>query len=116
MRLPTPAERPALRRFADAILAGVRNNEPDLTQRQLAVMLTIYLEPGPHTVRGLAAHLTISRTVISRALNRLAEYDFAHRKVDMRDRRSVFVQRTVRGAAYVRRISAALAGSQSDAN
>jgi DNA-binding MarR family transcriptional regulator len=57
---------------------------------------------GGHTVRGLAADLKVSKPAITRALDRLGELDFARRKVDPADRRSVLVQRTVKGAAFLR--------------
>jgi hypothetical protein len=42
-------------------LGQVRDEMPDLTTRQTAILLTIYLEPPPHTVRGLAAKLARTR-------------------------------------------------------
>ncbi len=43
----------------DTIIGTVRRDGPDLSARQLAVLLITYLEPGPHTVRGLAARLDV---------------------------------------------------------
>jgi DNA-binding MarR family transcriptional regulator len=60
------------------------------------------LEDGAHTVRGLAAELNVSKPAITRALDRLGELDLARRKVDPADRRSVLVQRTLKGAAFLR--------------
>ena len=37
-----------------ALIAYVRSGEPDLTNRQMALLMLVYLTPGPHTVRGLA--------------------------------------------------------------
>ena len=49
----------------DIALAMVRETKPegmaDFTHRQLAILLTVYLERPPHTVRGLAAKLNVSR-------------------------------------------------------
>lgn len=42
-------------------LEQVRGEMPDLTTRQAAILLTIYLEPPPHTVRGLAAKLNVTK-------------------------------------------------------
>ena len=86
----------------DTIVALVRRDGPDLSPRQLGVFLTVYLGEGPHTVRGLAASLNVSKPAITRALDRLGELDFARRKTDPQDRRSVLVQRTVKGAALLR--------------
>ncbi len=82
----------------------VAGDDDDLTQRQMAVLLTVYLIDGPHTVRGLAAELNVSKPAITRALDRLGELDLARRKVDPMDRRSVLVQRTLKGAAFLRRL------------
>lgn len=88
----------------DTVTAIVRGDGADLSARQLAVFLTCYLQDGPHTVRGLAQALNVSKPAITRALDRLGELDLARRKVDPLDRRSVLVQRTLRGAAYLREL------------
>lgn len=86
----------------ETIVALVRSDGPDLSARQLAVLLTVYLGEGPHTVRGLAADLNVSKPAITRALDRLGELDLARRKVDPADRRSVLVQRTTKGTNFLR--------------
>jgi DNA-binding MarR family transcriptional regulator len=86
----------------DTIVSLVRRDGPDLSARQLGVFLTCYLQDGAHTVRGLAAELNVSKPAITRALDRLGELDLARRKVDPMDRRSVLVQRTLKGAAFLR--------------
>ena len=88
----------------DTTVALVRRDGPDLSARQLGVFLSVYLSPGPHTVRGLAQNLNVSKPAITRALDRLGELDLARRKVDPMDRRSVLVQRTMAGAAFRRRL------------
>ena len=85
----------------DTVVTLVRRDGPDLSSRQLGVFLTVYLGPGPHTVRGLAQALNVSKPAITRALDRLGELDLARRKLDMMDRRSVLVQRTLKGAAFL---------------
>jgi DNA-binding MarR family transcriptional regulator len=86
----------------DTVVALVRRDGPDLSARQLGVFLTCYLQDGAHTVRGLAAQLNVSKPAITRALDRLGELDLARRKVDPMDRRSVLVQRTLKGSAFLR--------------
>ena len=86
----------------DTVVALVRRDGPDLSARQLGVFLTVYLTDGPHTVRGLAAELNVSKPAITRALDRLGELDLARRKVDPMDRRSVIVQQTLKGTAFLR--------------
>jgi DNA-binding MarR family transcriptional regulator len=90
----------------ETIVALVRSDGPDLSARQLAVLLTVYLGEGPHTVRGLAADLNVSKPAITRALDRLGELDLARRKVDPADRRSVLVQRTVKGTTFLQDLRA----------
>ena len=89
---------PALHR---TMLSLVRRECADLTARELAVLLSVYLGKGPHTVRGLAAKLNICKPAITRALDRLSELDLARRKVDPRDRRSVLVERTDIGWRFI---------------
>ena len=93
----------------DTIVSMVRRDGPDLSARQLGVFLTCYLQEGAHTVRGLAAELNVSKPAITRALDRLGELDLARRKVDPMDRRSILVQRTLKGAAYLRELRSIMA-------
>ncbi len=86
-------------------LAQVRDSAPDLTSRQFAILLTIYLDPPPHTVRGLAAHLGVSKPVITRALDTMGMMKFVSRHRDPRDRRNVVISRTVEGALYLERFA-----------
>jgi DNA-binding MarR family transcriptional regulator len=97
----------------DTIVALVRQDGPDLSARQFGVFLTCYLETDAQTVRGLAAALDVSKPVISRALDRLADFDLVRRKADPTDRRSVLVQRTPAGNTYFRDIRGILRDASS---
>ncbi|MGB0681453.1 MAG: MarR family transcriptional regulator [Magnetovibrionaceae bacterium] len=81
---------------------SVRRDAPDLSARQMALLLTVYLSPPPHTVRGLADQLNVSKPAITRALDRLSELELIRRKADENDRRSVLIQRTVKGSVFLR--------------
>src|ERR1700681_4156138 len=85
-----------------AIVELVRRDGPDLSARQLGVFLTCCMETEAQTVRGLAAKLGVSKPAITRALDRLSEFDLVRRKTDPLDRRSVLVQRTATGMAFLR--------------
>jgi len=87
----------------------VRSDGPDLSARQLAIVLTVYLTPPPHTVRGLAALLGISKPAVTRALDRLGMLGLARRRRDETDRRSVLVQRTVKGSVFLSEFADAVA-------
>jgi DNA-binding MarR family transcriptional regulator len=98
----------------DTIVALVRREGVDLSARQLGVFLTCYLNDDAHTVRGLASELNVSKPAITRALDRLSDLDLARRKVDPSDRRSVLVQRTTKGSAFLREIRSVMTEVTSD--
>jgi DNA-binding MarR family transcriptional regulator len=85
----------------------------DLTLRQLVILLTVYLEPPPHTVRGLARKLGVTKPVVSRALDTMGKHKLLARRRDLVDRRNVLVQRTLAGALYVERLAQAISGHAS---
>jgi DNA-binding MarR family transcriptional regulator len=107
MAIPLRASQ-ALRLWQLVALSEVRDSAPDLTLRQVAILLTIYLDPPPHTVRGLAATLKVTKPVITRALDTMGALKFVSRHRDERDRRNVLVRRTVAGALYVERLGDAI--------
>ncbi|MBA5725137.1 MULTISPECIES: MarR family transcriptional regulator [Bombella] len=108
------ADNRMLQLLRDTIVSTVRGEGPDLSARQLAVFLSCYLEDGAHTVRGLAQSLNVSKPAITRALDRLSELDLARRKVDPLDRRSVLVQRTLKGSAYLRGLRSVMEEASGD--
>ena len=91
----------ALRLLRDFSLWLVTDASPDLSTRQFAILLTIYLDPPPHTVRGLAAKLLVTKPVITRVLDSMGKLDLVTRRRDEVDRRNVVIGRTVKGALYV---------------
>nr|WP_283949903.1 MarR family transcriptional regulator [Limobrevibacterium gyesilva] len=94
----------------------VRRDVPELTARQLGVLLTCYVDDGDHTVRGLAAELNVRRPAITRALDRLGELDLIRRAPDPADRRSVLVKRTRTGAAFFRDLQHVAAAAATSAS
>lgn len=99
----------ALTLWHDVHLDLVHDDEPDLSARQLTILLTVYLEAPPHTVRGLAAKLNVSKPVITRALDAMGRQELVSRRRDQGDRRNVLVQRTVKGALYLERLADTIA-------
>ena len=83
------------------LIAYVQSNRPDLTNRQLALLFLVYLTQGPHTVRGLAARLKVSKPVITRALNTLGAFGYIRRQKDESDLRNIFVERTAQGHEFL---------------
>ena len=92
----------ALDIWRQAIVSSVHLEAPDLSARQMALLLSVYLTPPPHTVRGWAKTLNVSKPAITRAVNRLSELGMVRRKTDDKDRRSVLIQRTVKGSVFLR--------------
>jgi DNA-binding MarR family transcriptional regulator len=94
----------ALRLWHDVTMDLVRDGEQGLSARQTAILLTIYLENPPHTVRGLARKLGVTKPAITRALDTMGRLKLVSRRRDEADRRNVVIQRTVTGALYVERL------------
>ncbi len=94
----------ALKLWHDVTFDLVHDEHPDLSARQMAVLLTVYLEPPPHTVRGLAAKLGVTKPAITRALDSMGRLGLVTRRRDETDRRNVLVQRTLEGALAVEKL------------
>jgi len=93
----------ALRLWQQVMLSQVRDDAPDLTMRQTAILFTIYLDPPPHTVRGLAARLNVTKPVITRALDTMGALKLVSRHRDELDKRNVLIKRTVEAESPSRR-------------
>ena len=103
---------PDLGKWMQTLVDYVRSGEPDLTNRQMALLLLVYLVPGPHTVRGLAAKLRVSKPVVTRALNRLGALGYLRRQRDDTDKRNIFVARTDEGAQFLGEFEQFLSGRE----
>ncbi|MEM9377650.1 MAG: MarR family transcriptional regulator [Pseudomonadota bacterium] len=107
-------QREALDLWRCALTAYVRSEGSDMTARQQAVLMTVALTSGPHTVRGLSSHLDIAKPAVTRALDVLERSGYIKRIPDENDLRSVHIERTVKGMEWLRafgsRIQAAEAG------
>ena len=99
-----------LTRWMNTLVDYVRSGEPDLTNRQMALLMVVYLSPGPHTVRGLARALNVSKPVVTRALNRLGGLGYLRRQRDDTDKRNIFVAKTAEGAEFLAEFGHFLAG------
>lgn len=102
--------------WMQTVIAYVQSNRPDLTNRQMALLLLVYLTPGPHTVRGLAAKLRVSKPVITRALNTLGAFGYIRRQKDESDLRNIFVERTAQGHEFLETFAGMIETTQGHAN
>lgn len=105
-----------LREWMHTLISFVQSDQPDLTNRQMAILLIVYLMDGPHTVRGLAARLKVSKPVVTRALNTLGAIGYVRRQKDESDLRNIFVERTEQGQAFLREYAERITKSRSYAN
>ena len=87
--------------WMSTLVGYVRSGRPDLTNRQMALLLLVYLTSGPHTVRGLAQSLGVSKPVVTRALNTLGALGYLKRERDAADRRNIFIAHTDMGAKFL---------------
>ena len=87
--------------WREVMCDAVRADNPDLSMRQWSILLTVYLRPGPHTVRALARDLNVPKPAISRALDALSILVFVRRVRDENDKRIVIVRKTAEGAIYL---------------
>lgn len=78
----------------------VRSGQPDLTHRQMAMMILIRRD-GKGTVRGMAAELDVEKAVITRGANALTEHGLAKRVRDITDKRNVFIVPTPKGQRFL---------------
>jgi len=99
----------ALNLWRDVLAKHICEAPADLTNRQMCLLLTVYLDAQPHTIRGLAATLRLSKPVVSRALNTLAATGYVTRRRDPDDGRNVFIERTPPGRAYLESLGAIVA-------
>lgn len=104
--IENPGNKEALALWYKVTLESVRDAASyDLSVRQMALLLTVYTAPGPHTVRGLSTHLQISKPAICRALDTLSKYQLVERQVDENDRRNIFIVPTESGYHFLGRFS-----------
>ena len=92
----------ALLLWQRVVTSALRELPYDLSQRQTAILLAVYMSPPPHTLRNLSETLHISKPAVCRALDMLSIHDLVRRKKDEDDRRNVFLQRTVNGTVFLR--------------
>jgi DNA-binding MarR family transcriptional regulator len=98
------------------LLRYVQSGQPDLTNRQMALLLVAGQEAGPHTVRGLAARLGVSKPVVTRALNSLSAIGLVARRRDEADRRSIFVDLTPLGEDFMGHFAELITADDAEGN
>ena len=89
--------------------AEIGSDQPELSLRQLAILLLVYRTKELQSASALVDHLCIPKSSVTRALDHLQDLDLASRVTNDQDRRRVLVHQTARGAAMVERLGTAMA-------
>lgn len=91
-----------------AVSSVVRSDkQPDLTMRQLTLLLALYRK-GPQTkwsVKEAAAFLETSKSAVTRVTERLREHKLITARQDPADRRCVILNISPAGEAYLKHIA-----------
>ena len=105
----------ALSFWRNVTKATLKEMPVDLSARQTAVMLTIYLMPPPHSVKSLADNLKISKPAVCRAIDALENDRLVKRSRDRHDNRNVLIQCTSKGSAYLNDLADIILSTSKDA-
>jgi len=84
---------------------SVRSATPDLSARQMAILMTVYLDDETHTVRSLSEKLGVTKAVITRALDSMSRMGLISRAPDVRDKRSIILTRTSGGILFLQKFA-----------
>ena len=79
----------------------VRTGDVDLSSRQFAVLLSVFMRSEADSIRELSTRLDLPKPAVTRALDVLENNGFVRRKRDRDDKRDVSVHRTVKGAVFL---------------
>ncbi|MBO6730664.1 MAG: helix-turn-helix domain-containing protein [Maricaulis sp.] len=79
----------------------VRAGDVDLSSRQFAVLLSVFMRSEADSIRDLSTRLDLPKPAVTRALDVLESHGFVRRKRDRTDKRDVSVHRTVKGAVFL---------------
>ncbi len=95
--------------------SALRQMPLDLSARQTAVLLHVYLMPMPHSIKSLSDDLGISKPAICRAIDALEQAKLLRRVRDKQDARNVHIQRTVKGSVFLSEFAEIILAASKDA-
>ncbi len=96
-----------LGRVVDRIVADPEM--PDLTLRQLGVLMRVEASKHPLSVKDMAPDLNVSKPAITRAIDRLSDLGLVERRSSKLDRRLIEVRATAKGMSYLSKLDRAIA-------
>jgi len=86
--------------------AALKDMPIDLSARQTAILLTVHLESGPHSLKSLTKNLSISKPAVCRAVDVLENAKLVRRAADKKDGRNMWIVPTAKGSAYLHELAA----------
>lgn len=103
--LSSPKTRKALTFWQGVNVHALQCMPIDLSARQTAVLLHVYLSKDVHGIKELAESLQISKPAVCRAVDALEKEKLVKRKPDRHDRRHILVTQTAKGQTYLGRFA-----------
>jgi DNA-binding MarR family transcriptional regulator len=86
------------------LLDYIDSGDPDLTNRQLAILMLCAWTRGPHKSKDLARLIRGPGAAVTRALNALEDYGFARRsRSGLSDNRQCYTEITDAGRTFLQR-------------
>jgi len=95
----------ALSMWRGVTAAALQNMSIDLSARQTAILLTVHLEPGPHSLKSLSKNLSISKPAVCRAVDVLENAKLLRRAPDKKDGRNMLIMPTAKGGVYLHELA-----------
>lgn len=100
-KIGSPRSVRALAFWHGVTAAALKQMPLDLSARQTAVLLNIYLIHQPHSIKSLAEELDISKPAVCRAVDALENAKLVRRTRDKQDKRNVLILPTAKGTAFL---------------
>jgi DNA-binding MarR family transcriptional regulator len=92
-----PQQQQALRFWKLVHEACLQQDLDELSMRQMAILLKIYIDAPPHSVKTLSEQLNIPKAAVSRAIDSLSAKSLVKRERSKHDKRCVILHRTLSG-------------------
>jgi len=102
----------ALRAAVDRVVSD--KAMPDLSMRQLGVLMRVADAKEPLSVRELAEPMKISKPAVTRAIDRLEHFAFVERRQAKLDRRLIELRITAAGRAYLAKLDRAVTRTEKE--
>jgi DNA-binding MarR family transcriptional regulator len=95
--------------WKDVLLENVQSRQPDLTNRQMAVLLVVYTSKHAQTVGSLVAALALPEPTVSRSVIALEALGYLKRCRHPTDARRTLMTSTALGAAFLAHLESTIA-------